>query len=210
MNQFEVFVSYAWGGESEKIVNELQASLQHRGVTIILDKTNLDFTGLITDFMKKIGTGKAVVVIISDKYLKSPYCMFELMEIYRNHDFLERIFPIVMEDAAIFDAEGKAKYFKHWKTKKAELEAIIQELGFAAITMIGDDYKNYDKIVHRLGEVVNELKDINALTPEMHRESNFHQLHQALIQRLEEDSRFTRKRHRKAFKGTGRRLPAVL
>ncbi|MEO5998942.1 MAG: hypothetical protein ABIN89_19385 [Chitinophagaceae bacterium] len=46
--------------------------------------------------MKRIGTGKAVVVVIGDRYLKSPYCMFELLEIYRNRDFIDRIFPIVL------------------------------------------------------------------------------------------------------------------
>ena len=71
--------------------------------------------------MKKIGAGKAVVVVISDKYLKSPYCMFELMEIYRNHNFTERIFPIVLEDADIFEPLSKLEYLSFWRKKKAGL-----------------------------------------------------------------------------------------
>ena len=50
----EIFISYAWGGDSEAIVNELDKVFQQKGVTIIRDKRDLGFKGEITDFMKKI------------------------------------------------------------------------------------------------------------------------------------------------------------
>ncbi|MBE7168954.1 MAG: hypothetical protein INR73_00085 [Williamsia sp.] len=39
----EAFISYAWGGESEDIVNELDAFLQRKGLTIVRDKRDLGF-----------------------------------------------------------------------------------------------------------------------------------------------------------------------
>ncbi|MEJ7736277.1 MAG: TIR domain-containing protein [Chitinophagaceae bacterium] len=194
INQSQVFISYAWGGESEKIVNELEAPSQNLGLTIVRDKRDLGFKGLITDFMRKIGAGKAVVMVISDKYLKSPYCMFELMEIYRNRDFTERIFPIVLDDATIFDPITRLAYLGYWREKKSELERAIEAFGAEAITVVGDDYKIYHKIFSNFGEVINILKDINALTPQIHRSSNFQQLYQALLQRLDEDSKYTRQK----------------
>lgn len=194
MNQSEVFISYAWGGKSEKIVNELESALQKQGLTIVRDKRDLGFKGLITDFMQRIGVGKAVVIVISDKYLKSPYCMFELMEMYRNRDFTKHIFPIVLEDATIFEPIPKLAYLKYWREKKAELEKAIEEFGPDAITVIGDDYKIYHKVFSNFGEVVNVLKDINALTPDIHRASNFQHLYHSLLERLEEDSRYTKRK----------------
>ena len=79
-----VFISYAWGEdthERETIVNQLDQSLQRRGVTIIRDKRDLGYKGMIRDFMKRIGEGYCVIVVISDKYLRSKNCMFELVEI---------------------------------------------------------------------------------------------------------------------------------
>lgn len=99
--------------------------------------------------------------------------MFELLEIYRNLDFKERIFPIVLGDANIFDPLPRLGYLKHWKDKKQELDNAIMEFGTDAITAIGDDYKTYKKVFDNFGEVVNILKDINSLTPDMHREDNF-------------------------------------
>jgi len=181
----EIFLSYAWGGESEKIVNELDAAFQVKGITLVRDKRDLGFKGTITDFMVKIGEGNAVVTVISDKYLKSPYCMFELLEIYRNLNFKERIFPIVLSDANVFDPLPRLQYLKHWQDKKKELDDAIIQFGTDAITVIGDDYKIYKKIFDNFGEVVNILKDINSLTPDMHRENNFKTLIDAVTGTLE-------------------------
>jgi len=193
MNKSEIFISYAWGGESETIVNELDNAFNDKDILLIRDKRDLGFKGIITDFMDKIGTGKGVVVVISDKYLKSPYCMYELLEIYRNLKFQERIFPIVLGDANIFDPVPRLQYLKYWRTKKDELDEAIKEFGTDAITVIGDDYKTYKRVFDNFGEVINILKDINSLTPQMHRDDNFNTLIDAVIQLLNVSDMETRK-----------------
>ena len=37
----QVYISYAWGGESERIANELDADLKDKGISIIRDKRDL-------------------------------------------------------------------------------------------------------------------------------------------------------------------------
>lgn len=71
MAQQEVFISYAWEGESEKVADELEAVLFAKNIRLIRDKTSLAFKGLIRKFMVQIGQGNLVVLVISDKYLKS-------------------------------------------------------------------------------------------------------------------------------------------
>ena len=109
----QVYISYAWGGESERIANELDADLKDKGISIIRDKRDLGFKGMIRDFMQQIGRGHAVIVVISDKYLKSPNCMFELVEITRNKDFFDRVFPIVLADADIYNPVNRIRYIKY-------------------------------------------------------------------------------------------------
>ncbi len=184
LSKYEIFVSYAWGGESEKIVNKLDTTLQEKGILIVRDKRDLGFKGIITDFMNRIGKGKGIVVVVSDKYLKSPYCMYELLEIYRNLEFTERIFPIVMGDANIFEPLPRLQYLKYWRDKKEELDAAIKGFGADAITVIGDDYKIYKRVFDNFGEVVNILKDINSLTPDMHRSSDFEALITAVKEKM--------------------------
>ncbi len=205
MNNTQIFLSYAWGGESEKIVNELDNAFQEKGITLIRDKRDLGFKGMITDFMQKIGEGNVVVTVISDKYLKSPYCMFELLEIYRNLNFKERIFPIVLGDANVFDPLPRLQYLKHWQDKKKELDDAIMQFGIDAITVIGDDYKIYKKIFDNFGEVVNILKEINSLTPEMHREDNFKTLINTVADKSKpQKQRITKKKRIKNHASTHR------
>ena len=59
MSQPEIFLSYAWGGESEKIVNDLDRAFQVKGIRLIRDKRDLGFKGMITEFMQRIGKGQA-------------------------------------------------------------------------------------------------------------------------------------------------------
>lgn len=183
----KVFISYAWGGDSEKIAINLEQVLQGRHIQFVRDKRDLSYKGLVTDFMKTIGMGDAVIVIISDKYLKSPYCMFELMEIYRNRNFKDRIFPIILEDAKIFDITGKIIYFKYWEDKKLELGEKILKAGADAIAVVGHDYNIYHRILGNLGEVIDVLKDIYSLSPEIHREENFQQLQDAILNHFQEN-----------------------
>lgn len=169
----EIFISYAWGGKSEEIVNDLETAFRNTNMVLVRDKRDLGFKGIITEFMQRIGKGQAVVTVISDKYLKSPYCMFELLEIHRNLNFVDRVFPIVLADAEIFDPIPRLGYLKYWQDKKKALEKSITDFGLDAITVIGDDYKIYKRIFDNYGEVVNILKDINALSPQMLSANNF-------------------------------------
>src|SRR5688500_10049279 len=86
----EIFFSYAWrdneepSEDREKMVGELYNSLEEEGFNVLIDKKNSEYTTYISEFMSAIGQGKLIVVAISQKYLKSPYCMWELYEIARN------------------------------------------------------------------------------------------------------------------------------
>ena len=73
----EVLASYAWNPESCAIVDKLQQSLEEQGIRLLRDRKEVRYKDTIRDFMRRIGKGKAVVVVISEKYLKSENCMFE-------------------------------------------------------------------------------------------------------------------------------------
>ena len=76
--------------------------------------------------MERIGRGDCVILVISDKYLRSPNCMFELVEIAENKEFHDRIFPVVLADADIYSGVKQIQYIRHWDQKIQELE---EEMG---------------------------------------------------------------------------------
>jgi hypothetical protein len=183
-----IFISYAWGEETnerEAIVNQLDQSLQKRGLKIVRDKRDLGYKGSISKFMERIGVGDCVIVVISDKYLRSKNCMFELVEIAEGKQFAERIFPIILKDANIYDALGQLDYVEHWDKQKAALNERIRSLPDQSnLQGIREELDNYDRFRDEIAKLTTTLKDMNTLTAEMHREADFQQLYDELATRM--------------------------
>ncbi|PSB27426.1 AAA-like domain-containing protein [Stenomitos frigidus] len=182
----EIYLSYAWGGESEELVNRLDAAFQAKGVTIIRDKRDLGYKGLIKEFMEQIGRGKCVVTVISDKYLKSPNCMFELVQIAQNGRFYDRIFPIVLADAQIYRPIERIKYIKHWEEQIKELDEAMRGVSAANLQGFREEIDQYTQIRNTIAELTGILKNMNTLTSEMHSQSEFESLLGAIEQKLGE------------------------
>jgi hypothetical protein len=181
-----VFISYAWGDEREEIVDKIDKALQERGLKIIRDKRDLEYKGSIQKFMERIGRGDCVIVVVSDKYLRSPNCMFELVEIAENKEFRDRIFPVIWKDANIYDPLTRIVYIEHWEFARKKLARAMKKLDPANLQGLREEMDLYDRIRDRISGLTSILKDMNALTPEMHEESNFNQLYDAIEKRLKE------------------------
>lgn len=181
-----ILISYAWGAEREEIVNKLDQSLQKRGLKIIRDKRDLGYKGSIKEFMEQIGQGHCIIVVVSDKYLRSPNCMFELVEIAENKQLHDRIFPIVLSDADIYDPVRRLEYVKYWEAKRAELAKAMKDVDPANLQGLREDIDDYDRFRDKISGLTSILKDMNTLTPEMHRDSDFDALYTAIEKRLGE------------------------
>ena len=72
-----VYVSYAWGGESDATVEALQQALEPL-VNVLCDKEVMRTGDSIRQFEEEIGRGLCVIVVLSAKYTQSVDCMREL------------------------------------------------------------------------------------------------------------------------------------
>jgi formylglycine-generating enzyme required for sulfatase activity len=186
MEEYEqaVFISYAWGGESEEIVNQIDQALHQRGLKIIRDRRDLVYKGSISAFMERIGQGNCVIVVISDKYLRSQNCMFELVEIAEGKQFHDRIFPIVLSDADIYDPVKRLEYVKHWEDKLTELDQAMRGVGQANLQGIREEIDQYSRIRDKVSGLTSILKDMNTLTTDMHRDSDFSEIYAGIERRM--------------------------
>jgi internalin A len=139
----EYYVSYAWGDdttegkEREAVVDRLCSEAEARGKRIIRDKTAMEIGDRISIFMDRIGKGAVngrVCIVLSDKYLKSPYCMHELFDVWRNcredgGTFIDRTRAFVLPSAKIATAIERAQYVVHWQSQFKEADALVREHG---------------------------------------------------------------------------------
>jgi internalin A len=182
----EIYISYSWGGESEKIANRLDEAFKEKGITIMRDKRDLGFKGRIKEFMERIGRGKCIVAVISNKYLKSRNCMFELMQIAKSGDFYGRIFPVVLDDAKIYDPEERIEYVKYWEKKKKALDDKMKSVSSEYLDGFREDIDLYADIRQYLPRLTDILRDMNTLTVEIHSETGFEELVRIAAAKLEE------------------------
>ena len=170
-----IYFSYAWGDDNEtgdsreKIVGELYDSLKADGFDVIRDKENLDYRDMISDFMREIGQGDYIVVAISDKYLKSPNCMFEMYEIYRNSKLdrnllRQKVYPIRVESIRLSDPKVLDQYFEYWENQEKEWEDLIVRRGTRISPAQHEKYRRIKSIASELGDFLDFLSDINAKT----------------------------------------------
>jgi internalin A len=170
----EYFVSYAWGDdtspearEREAVVERLRTEAKARDRNIIRDKTTLRMGDRITAFMRRIGTGDRVFVILSEKYLRSPYCMFELCEIWRysrgdEADFRRRVRIYALPDAKARRTIERIRLALDWKREHDEIAAMIKDGGgeivgtqdFARFKLMGDFYRHVPDILATMFDTV--------------------------------------------------------
>jgi hypothetical protein len=186
MNQ-QVYISYNWQEDSNEMANQLVQAFAAKGIEIIRDKTHTTYKDSIKNFMRQIGQGKCVVAVISDRYLKSENCMFELVEIARNGDFYQRIFPIILPDARIHKDFERIDYLKYWEDEKAKLQAKYKQIDLAKTNSILATLNLYDEIRGNIDNLTNILKDMNTLNIDLHRQSEFAAMIQAVETKLAED-----------------------
>ena len=172
----EVFVSYGWTPESNAIVDRIQEALSSSGIRLLRDREEVRYRDSIREFMHRIGQGKCVVVVISEKYLKSENCMFELVEIAKNPGLRERIFPIVLADANIYKATGRINYVRYWEDEIQELDQALKTVRGDNLTKLQEDLNLYSEIRRLFDGITDTLRDMNALTPEQHEGSGFEEL----------------------------------
>jgi len=194
MQKPEIYVSYAWRDrekdlhpdDRESIVDEFCKACDDREYPYpyVRDKTSLGYREDIQAFMRKIGAADYVFVVISDKYLRSEYCMFEAVRILAREQFEERVFPVVLADANVFDPKKSLDYKIFWKQELADLSKKLDDAGrdSAAAELLLKE-RIYKEIHEYIGDFITRISRLNVMTPEEHLKNRFSSIFAAIEKR---------------------------
>ena len=116
---------------------------------------------MISTFMKTLGQANLVIVVLSAKYLRSPYCMKELHALYQNsrqekREFLDRIIPLVLDDAEFGTPRERVKCAKYWEAEYLNLKADLDYLAEADFHL----YQNMKKWYVDVGDMLAYVNDV--------------------------------------------------
>lgn len=153
------------------------------------DIRDVEYHESFKKFMQTIETHDYVIMLISDHYLKSRNCMFEVMEVIKDSHFEKKLAFIVLSDkdiqyykdqtlssigAKVYSFEGQTSYSLHWSNVEKDLQEQIDALGepTRALPQIKEK-RIVQKILLDLPDFMEFIKDAKGIPLSEHIENEF-------------------------------------
>ena len=143
-------------------MDDLCAALEQQGVKVRRDRDEMRPGDLISEFMNRLSESDFILAVISDKYLRSEYCMYELFRIYRNcadkpERFLGKVVPLILPDARLDSLADRLQRAIHWTKQEQELKPLVagnvDSVGtesFRKFKLIGEFARNTSNMLEHL------------------------------------------------------------
>jgi len=192
-----IFISYSWANKD--IADLIDYDFQKLGYVLTRDERDIKYKDSIIEFMQQIGKHDFVIMLISDSYLKSENCMYEVMEVMRDREFKKKILMIVLKDedkrfyknyeklmveseefrtlkvgAEIYSTSGRISYTEYWEKREIAMTEEISRIQ-TDINKIQplNELKRIKNISYNVGDFLEELKDWKAVSLQALKETNY-------------------------------------
>jgi hypothetical protein len=192
----EIFISYAWGDDTPEgkirtqAVDGLYAALEKDGFRPVRDRDQMHGGDRISAFISQLTRADLVVAVISEKYLRSTYCMFEIYKLWQRSqgdpDVLSKILvPIVLPEVKIKDVWERLPYIDYWRAEAervGELERSGRVLSLSPETF--QELRLVREFTHHVDGILVFIQDV--LMPrrlEVHLDDGFQAVRDAVRRR---------------------------
>lgn len=154
-----IFLSYCWNDSSEadRIYDYFK---RNQNIRLHRDKIDIKKWGSIKEYMQSISNMDYIILLISDSYLKSANCMYEVLEVMRDRNYRDKIFPAVIY-SGVYSPVTRAKYVKYWQDEFKELEGTLKEINVQNLGKLNEDLKRRQDISSNIAEFLEVVSDMN-------------------------------------------------
>lgn len=153
-----MFVSYCQ--KDSVYADNIDLYFKDKDVNIHRDVRDISQWKSIREYMKTIRNMDYAILIITENYLRSFNCMYEVLEVMKEKDYENKIFPAVVENS-IYSARGRIPYIKYWEDKFNELKNQISTINFINAGSAIDDLKKTQNICLSIDEFLAKISDMN-------------------------------------------------
>nr|WP_308626281.1 TIR domain-containing protein [uncultured Eisenbergiella sp.] len=171
----KVFLSYSHNDACiADLVDEKLNFFGKGRLAITRDKRTLEYKSDIDKFMQTVSTHDYMVSIISDSYLKSRGCMYEVSELMRNRAFNDKLLTIILSesDESFYPEDKKPEqikadvyslnrfeYIKYWEAEKEKVNKLNSEISDLALKQgLVDEIKQINVISMNVAELIEIFK----------------------------------------------------
>ena len=187
----KVFISYSW--KDKDSVVKIDKDLGAIGLSLIRDIRDIKDYDNLKLYMKRIKSADYAIIVLSDSFLKSPNCLFEIIELMRDDDYSEKMIPIVLTSDKInlFSPKAKIYYKNYWIDEYEKLEEKTKRFSPEEFEGTVADFKLFRDIRNNIGGFLSEIQYKKSISLQSLINSNYKSLlnkigfqSQDLIQKL--------------------------
>lgn len=187
--QKSVFISY---NHSDKDIAKLvESALKSSRVSVTRDENEVRYKDDLEVFMQSISQHDYTVAIVTDNYLKSVNCMYEVSELMRDRSYYDKLLFIRINesDKAFYSDQSKHtvadiysanrfNYISYWLDKKKEIDLMAEKINDPShLVELSKESKKLKIISYNISDFVEQLrKGLGIEFNELY-ESDFAQYH---------------------------------
>jgi tetratricopeptide (TPR) repeat protein len=150
-----IFLSYSWSNkEQAEYINNILSTL---GISIRRDITVLSYKDDLRNFMRQIRECDYSIILVSDDYLKSPNCLYELSELFKDSNYTDKVLPIIIDGTKIYSIDDKANLIRFWNDKCKETQKILSDLNPVNSINLLQELKIYTQIYGVIDELIDSI-----------------------------------------------------
>ncbi|MHA1877694.1 MAG: toll/interleukin-1 receptor domain-containing protein [Promethearchaeota archaeon] len=158
----KIFLSYSH--KNKETADRVDKFFISKGIQLTRDERDAPAYSNLEKFMDTIRDHDYVIILISDAYLKSINCMYEVIQFIQERNYIYRTFPIVIDnEATIFDSSKHGKYINYWQEKYKKFEDEIEALNHTGTSCLHKELDKIDKIQSNIGEFLNKISKLKCL-----------------------------------------------
>jgi hypothetical protein len=158
----KIFLSYSH--KNKDTADRVDNFFISKGIQLTRDARDAPAYSNLENFMDTIRDHDYVILLISDAYLKSVNCMYEVIQFIQERDYIYRTFPIIIDsEATIFDTSKHIKYIHYWQEEYEKLGDKINQLKLTGTSYLHKDLDKIDKIQSNIGEFLYKISKLKCL-----------------------------------------------
>lgn len=159
MATVDIFLSYCWSDKNT--ADEIYDNLVNaQNIFIHRDVVDIPPWRSIKNFMQSIEKMDYTILLISDAYLKSRNCMYEVLEVMKNSSYVNKIFPAVIY-SGIYQPNIRAQYVKYWQNEYEQLSGNLEGIKQQNLGSLVDDLKHLQNIASNIATFLSKVSELN-------------------------------------------------
>jgi len=155
----KIFLSYSH--KNKEIADRVDKFFISKNIRLSRDARDAPAYSSLKKFMDTIRDHDYVILLISDAYLKSINCMYEVIQFIQEKKYIEKTFPIIIDKQAdIFNRVKHIDYISFWQNRYKRFRNKINKLENTGTAQSHVELDKIDRIQSYIGEFLNKIADL--------------------------------------------------